>query len=63
MKPIEQWKTGDPIGMDHVMFVSIVAEIRESYRLGRENQMQLSRRFGVSQPVISHWVRNVVRVP
>lgn len=31
--------------------------------LGRENQMQLSRRFGVSQPVISQWVRNVVRVP
>lgn len=22
MKPIEQWKTGDPIGMDHIMFVS-----------------------------------------
>lgn len=22
MKPIEQWKTGDPIGMHHIMFVS-----------------------------------------
>lgn len=42
---------------------AVVAEIRESYHSGKENQMQLSRRFGVSQPVISQWVRNVVRNP
>lgn len=47
MKPIEQWKTGDPIGMDHIRFVSDLE--KKVYTL--EDDVEYERRRATSAEV------------